>query len=85
MSQGLDVEQGARRGGQTASVVQEVSRDDGHSSVATDSTVAAGVIQDNAFFYPSSALTSQRSNACEILIRALDIIGAVTFFLWQCL
>lgn len=79
MSQGLDVEQGTRkRGGQTVSVIQEVSRDNGHSGIAINSTLDAGIIQDSTFLYPSAAIVAQRSNVREILIRTLDIAGSVT-------
>jgi lipopolysaccharide/colanic/teichoic acid biosynthesis glycosyltransferase len=82
MSQGLDVEQGTRKwGGQTVSVVQEVSRADGHSAAAFDGTLAARIIQDSVFVYPSAALVSRRSNTREVLIRALDVVGSVTILL----
>lgn len=82
MSQGLDLQNAQpQSGGQTLSVVQELSRDNGHPAIAIDSTFAAGIIQDSMFVYPSAALASHRSNASEIFIRALDIIGSVTILL----
>jgi len=79
MSQGLDVEQGTRKwGGQTVSVVQEVSRDNGHSATVIDSTLAAGIIQDSTLLYPSAGLVPRSSNNRETLVRSLDIWGSVT-------
>jgi len=72
MSQGLDVEKGtAKWAGQTISVVREVARDDSHSPPAAE------VIQGNAFFDSASGSAAQRSDACEIAIRALDVAGSV--------
>jgi len=82
MSQGLDVQKATpKSGGQTLSVVHELSRDNRQSVIAIDSTFAAGIAQDSTFVYSLPALVSQRSNASEIFIRALDIVGSVTILL----
>jgi len=82
MSQGLDVEQGTRKwGGRTVSFVQEQSRDEDHSALVIDSTLAAGVVHESTSVYPPAPLASQASHSCEILIRALDIVGSVTILL----
>jgi len=82
MSQGLDVQKATpKSGGQTLSVVHELSRDNRQSVIAIDSTFAAGIVQDSTFVYSSPASVSQRSNASKIFIRALDIVGSVTILL----
>jgi lipopolysaccharide/colanic/teichoic acid biosynthesis glycosyltransferase len=79
MSQGLDGEHDTRKwAGQTVSVVQELNGDNGHSTAAFDGRLAAGIIPDSTLVYPSAGSLSHRPNACEVLIRALDIVGSVT-------
>jgi lipopolysaccharide/colanic/teichoic acid biosynthesis glycosyltransferase len=78
MSQGLDVEHDTRKwAGQTVSVVQELNGDNGHSAAAFDGRLAAGIIPDSTLVYPSAGSLSHKPNACEVLMRALDIVGSV--------
>jgi lipopolysaccharide/colanic/teichoic acid biosynthesis glycosyltransferase len=79
MSQGLDLQRATpKRVGQTISVVQEINKDNRHRVLAIDSAFAGAIVQDSMSLYSSPASASQRSNASEIFIRALDIVGSVT-------
>ena len=79
MSQGLDLQNAAPKSGEeTLSAVQTLNSGNGHSAIAIDSTLAAGIIQDSTFLYPPAASVSESPNASEILIRALDVVGSAT-------